>query len=251
VGRWRFRVNVPHGSVFPKHSVRGGISSYRLITGAGDANRLPVVINCRGSARSVTSDQRQFLDLVSSRTPNHRAKLKDLRGLACRIGSGIFCPSSHLSPIVRTGGVAVVSPQCGKSPHAIQGIPYESQTGIACTGCCGEKGRATPVFASRLWNVCLGDAGNQSPVILHRPSDTAVGSTKGPKVACRSVSPQHRVPALIVRQIRIARYPDQIINAVTPADRSTERREVSYGVTGRPPVLDRLRAGVRGRVLLL
>src|SRR2546422_8169028 len=87
--------DVGHLAVFPKHSVPGSMSSYRLVADARNAHGLTPVIDRRGGSGSVDGNQRESVDLVSI-VPDGWAKLKDLGRDAGRVMNTILRPPDHL-----------------------------------------------------------------------------------------------------------------------------------------------------------
>src|SRR5262249_26526433 len=132
----------------------------------------------------------------------------------------------RLAQVVGSCGKAVISPRkIGKRPHRAS-FPNKPEIDIADVVRRTVEIPATPVL-DRLRRESLGNTHEDSRGIFHVPCDTAVWSAKRAEVGEHTASPQRSVPAPI-RVSGIACHPAQVIDAVSPATRSADIREVRY-----------------------
>src|SRR5438477_233971 len=160
--------NVSHRAVLPKHGVGGSISSNRLVADARYAHGLSLVIDRRGRSRCVTGNQREFVDLVGSGSPDDRAKLKNLGRDAGRVMTGILRPPDYLTAVVGASRKAVISTQRGKCAHHSP-FPPEPEIDIADIVRPRVESRATPELPQRVRRGSLGSAYDDALVIFHIP----------------------------------------------------------------------------------
>src|SRR5438067_8535281 len=135
--------------------------------------------------------------------------------------NAILSPPDHLTQVVGSGCKAVIAARkWGKSPHLVV-LPNEPEVDIADVVRRTVESRATPAFAEQLRVGSLGNTHDNSRGIFHVPCDTAVWPPECAEVGEQTASPECSVPVPI-RQSGIACHPALVINAVSPATRSTE-----------------------------
>src|SRR5262249_51697353 len=119
------------GAVVPQYGILRGGASDRKPTAPRDPDNLPAIIEGSGGAGGVARHQREFPNLVPSRSPGDWLELQYLRYNARWIVHGILRPASRSSQIVGAGRKAVSPAEGRQWPHlARQGLPHESETGI-------------------------------------------------------------------------------------------------------------------------
>ena len=117
-------------------------------------------------------------------------------------------------------GSARITPSSQTNPRQVKPVAVAA----------GEEGRAAPILPQRLRRGGLRDPHEHAVGVLDRPGDAAVGAAEGAEVERRAVQPERGVPALVPRQVRVARDPAPVVDAVPAAHRAAERGEVGDAV---------------------
>src|SRR5262245_47353979 len=230
--------DLDHLAFVPERRHARGMSSDRLVASTGNADYLPPVIDSYSGAGGVAWERRQLFDFdivivfVFFQVPDDSHELEDLRGLASlRVTNRSLRPPDHLPPIVGGRGKAVVPAQRGKLFHySVFVIPHKPKTFFADNERSAEESRTAPTLAFWLRLVGLGDAHDNTPVVIHRPCHAAIRSAERAEGDQFSISPQRGLPALVSRHTGIARHPAAVIDAVAAAARPSQRWEPDYMV---------------------
>jgi hypothetical protein len=90
----------------------------------------------------------------------------------------------------------------------------------------------------------LCDTGDQPAGVLDRPRHVAVRSAERAEIETETVQPEHRVPAVVVRQVREAGDQALIVDAVTGVLAAVERGKVDDPEVG--PLVTEAVAAIAG-----
>src|SRR5262245_18957751 len=201
--------------------MRGGRAADRDIAGAGNARHLPGVVDRGCGARGVAGQKRQFLDPSAVGTPDNRAELEDLRGIARGIPDGVLGPPDDLPVVVRAGGEAVSTAERGQPLHHAV-LPDESQAFVAGAGGRREERGAAPALSPRIGSVGLRNANDHPIRVFYWPHDAAVlesvGTPERAEIDDALFRPDHgmAIPA-VFRQTRVTGHQAIVVDAVSAA----------------------------------
>src|SRR5208282_6821350 len=159
-------------------------------------------------------------------------KLQDLRRIARGVFVGCFRPSDDLTTVVYPGCEPIIASQRWQGTYDARWLPEKTKTGVAA-GRNEASRNATKNLSAWLDNGCVGNAHDQSPIILDAlPGYGAVGPTHRTKLHHLALDPCRGL-GCVRRRRGEAHRPTQVVDRIRPTRGSAERvRQSEYLIIG-------------------